>query len=163
MKRNGEELISYLPGFWVHRQLTYELLERLTEEQLQAAWPRPGLDTFSKHFQEMSAVQQAFILAMKTGIMDFSTVPDVFSFIDIYDKKKLKTILQQSDLQLEEAFAGEVSAFVKWDDIELPIEGHLVNLISHEVFHHGQMTLAMYYLKIPIPDSWQFNWALPAS
>lgn len=161
MQRNGQELIPFLQGFSVNRQLTYDLLEQLTEEELQYQWPRPGLDTFSKQFQEMAAVQLAFIAAMTTGVMDFSSVPDVFVFKQEDDKKKLKQLFAIADQELEKTLLNKVSATVKWDDIEIPIEGHLVNLISHEVFHQGQMTLALYALKLPIPQSWSFNWALP--
>lgn len=163
MKRNGQEIAHFLQGFGVNRQLTYDLLWQLTEDELQRQWPRPGLDTFSKHFQEMAAVQLAFISAMKTGVMDFSSVPDVSAFKQQNDKAKLKELLAFADKDLEDALGGEVEALVKWDEIEIPVEGHLVNLISHEVFHQGQMTLALYSLKLSIPESWRFNWALPPS
>ena len=166
MKRNGKELLPYLQIFTVNRQLTYALLEQLTEEDLQRQWSRPGLDTFSKHFQEMAAVQLAFISAMTmgdSGIMDFSSVPDVFAFNQENEKGKLQNLLASADKKLEEALHGEVNTVVKWEDIEIAAEGHLVNLISHEVFHQGQMALALYSLNLPIPESWRFNWALPAS
>lgn len=166
MKRNGQELFPLLQFFAVNRKLTYDLLEQLTEADLQRQWPRPGLDTFSKHFQEMASVQLAFISAMTTGatgVMDFSSVPDVSAFQQENDKEKLKHLLAMADQKLEAALNGEVNAVVRWDDIEIPIEGHLNNLVSHEVFHHGQMTLALYLLQLPIPESWRFNWALPPS
>jgi len=166
MKRNGQELFSFLQVFAVNRRLTYDLLEQLTEEELQRQWPRPGLDTFSKHFQEMAIVQLAFISALtvgETGVMDFSSVPDVFAFSQENDKAKLKHLLTAADQKLADALNGEVNAVVRWDDIEIPVEGHLNNLVSHEVFHQGQMTLALYLLQLPIPESWQFNWALPPS
>jgi uncharacterized damage-inducible protein DinB len=162
MKRNGQELFPFLQAFGVNRRLTYDLLEQLTEEELQREWPRPGLNTFSKHFQEMASVQLAFISALTTGVMDFSSVPDVFAFPQENDKSKLKHLLTVADQKLEAALSGEVNAVVRWDDIEIPVEGHLNNLVSHEVFHQGQMTLALYLLQLPIPQSWQFNWALPA-
>lgn len=163
MKLNAQDLSSYLQGFKVNRQLTYDLLNHLTEDDLQRQWPRPGLDTFSKHFQEMTAVQLAFISAMNTGVMDFSSVPDVYVFEQNNNKVYLQEMLASADKQLEEALSGEISSFVKWDDLELSVEHHLVNLISHEVFHQGQMTLALYSFKLPIPESWCFNWALPPS
>lgn len=166
MKRNGQELFPFLQTFGVNRRLTYDLLEQLTEQDLQRQWPRPGLDTFSKHFQEMASVQLAFISALttgETGVMDFLTVPDVFAFPQENDKIKLKHLLTVADQKLEAALSSEVNAVVRWDDIEIPVEGHLNNLVSHEVFHHGQMTLALYALQLPIPKSWQFNWALPPS
>ena len=67
-------------NFCVNRQLTYDILAQLSEGDLLQKWSRPGLDSFSKHFQEVASVQNAFSEAMITGKMDFSKVPGVFEF-----------------------------------------------------------------------------------
>lgn len=161
-ERDGQELFPMLQGFRMNRQLTYDLLESLTEADLTRKWPRPGLDTFSKQFQEMAAVQNAFIGALSTGVMDFSPVPDVHAFTDITNKDDLVNLLRQADQQFEEVLKNKVRSSVRWDDIDIPAQGHLGNLISHEVFHQGQMLMAVYTLELTLPDSWVTNWAVPA-
>jgi uncharacterized damage-inducible protein DinB len=162
-ERDGRELLAMLQGFTVNRKLTYELLDQLSEEALGRKWPRPGLDTFSKHFQEMALVEQSFTKALYSGIMDFSPVPDVFAFMQVPQRERLRAMLGEADASLAKALQGKVKRTVRWDDITIPIEGHFTSLISHEVYHHGQMTLALYALGLDLPESWKRSWALPSS
>lgn len=157
------DLSVFSETFAANRKLTYDLLDHLGEPDLERKWPRPGLDTFAKHFAEMAAVQQAFILALISARMDFSSVPDVFSFAD-EPKQVLRRRLQDADSALAETLAKKkVSSTVSWDDTSLPVEQHFTNLVSHEVFHHGMMVMALYQLGLPIPESWRTSWALPPS
>lgn len=162
-ERDGNELSHMLIGFSVNRQLTYDLLNSLSEEDLTRKWPRPGLDSFAKQFQELAAVQRAFTGALSSGVMDFSAVPDVHGFTDTGDREALLKALREADRQMEQSLLETVKSSVRWDDIEIPAEGHLTNLISHEVFHQGQMLMMLYIFGLPVPESWATNWAVPAS
>lgn len=158
---NKTLLQEQLGNFSVNRELTYDILEQLAESDLCKKWSRPGLDTFSKHFQEIAIVQDSFSDAMITGIMDFSKVPDVMDFENSKDKKTLKEVLIAADTKLQNIVEKCEIEKIKWDDIEITTISHLVNLTSHEVFHQGQMAMAIYSLGLQMPESWVFNWAMP--
>jgi hypothetical protein len=153
---------SFFTTFQANRKLTYDLLQQLDEGSLCKIWPRPGLDTFSKHFQEMAMVQEAFVQALASGKMDFARVPDVFSFSNEV-KSALNSRLGKADDGLATALKGDICSVIDWEGMPLPVEQHLVNLISHEVFHQGMMAMAIYMLRLPMPESWVNSWALPAS
>lgn len=147
--------------FKVNRQLTYDLLNAVDGSALTRRLSRPGLDTLAKHVAEMAAVEVAFGEALASGVMDFSGVPDVFAFDDSEDAAALIAQLQAADRSVEARLAGATADVVRWDDVDIHPIVHLTNLISHEVFHQGQIALACYTLGIPLPPSWAFNWALP--
>ncbi len=150
--------------FLVNRKLTYDLLDVLNDEDLVRNWPRPGLNTFTKHFAEMAEVQESFILAMQRGTMDFSNVPDVFNFPEQADRESLRASLEQSDVKLSNVLSNvESGKQVDWFGTPCPVEIHLTNLIAHEVFHQGQMAMALYTMNLPIPSSWQESWSMPDS
>lgn len=156
-------IMSFIETFRGNRKLTYDLLEMLDENSMHQIWPRPGLDTFSKHFAEMASVQKAFVEALSSGIMDFSTVPGVFDFPKDLKKKEIINMLESSDSFLENQLKkAPQDLLIDWGgDCKLSIDQHLINLISHEVFHQGMMVMAMYIFKIKLPDSWIESWALP--
>lgn len=155
-------LNNLLMTFQANRKLTYDILESLNDTEIEKKWTRPGLDTFSKHIQEMAAVTNAYAEAMETGNMDFSKVPSVFEFNDKLKKKELKELLEASDRKLEKIIEEEkYKPEVFWFDMNLPVDIHFVNIISHEVYHQGMMTLFLYQNKIQIPASMMENWSLP--
>ena len=153
---------NMLMTFIANRKVTYDILNALTDEELIEQWDRPGLDTFSKHFQEMAAVTNAYTEALKSGNMDFSMVPDVFEFQNVSNKDELVKLLQDSDSKLENIIKqNKYKKEVFWFDMTIPAEIHFTNIISHEIFHQGMMTMFMYQAHIHMPDSLTENWSLP--
>lgn len=153
---------NMLMAFNANRKVTYDILDVLTEEELIQKWDRPGLDTFSKHFQEMAAVTDAYAEAFVHGNMDFSNVPDVFGFIDILDKNELRRLLRDSDAKLKNIVEEKkYKDQVFWFDMSLSADLHFTNIISHEVFHQGMMTMFLYQNHIDLPLSLMDNWSLP--
>ena len=160
MKIAGEKLKTWWDCFIANRKLTYDLVEALREEDLARKLDRPGLDTPAKQVQEMVSVQEAFGVALISGVMDFSSVPDVDKFSGP-KKPRLLALLKDADRRFEELLTGEVQSSVRWDEMALAPEVHMCNLISHEVFHQGQLALASYIYGVALPESWTYNWALP--
>lgn len=150
--------------FLANRKLTYDLINTLSDQQLDILWSRPGLNSFRKHFMEMISVQDAFSNAIESKVMSFDLVPDVYSYNEKMEKNKIIEEMKRADQRLLELFeeASETKRIL-WFDMELSLFSHLSNLIQHEVFHQGMMTLALYENKISIPASWIENWALPES
>lgn len=149
------------------RGLTYSMLEHLTVEQLVTPFPRPVYDTFGKHFQELGAVQEAYLDAMKTGRLDFAK----FNFqIDeelVKSKTALRRYLESVDNMMEEFLTNELENVVKSIDWGLPdnpsLVEHLNLLNQHETLHHGQFVAYCYLLNIKFPEPWPEVWGLPAN
>ena len=79
---------------------TISFIESLSDEQLKSAFPRPGLDSFLKHFQEMCDVQEAYLDACETGEMAFEKVKEN----DEYSNEATReNILKKMKLQIGRA------------------------------------------------------------
>lgn len=74
---------EFLETYKANRQLTYDILNQLSDEELKKAWTRPGLNSFVKNIKEMISVENAFITAIDNEDMSFDNVPDVFDFQEI--------------------------------------------------------------------------------
>ncbi len=74
---------EFLETYKANRQLTYDILNQLSDEELKKTWTRPGLNSFVKNIKEMISVENAFITAIDNEDMSFDNVPDVFDFQEI--------------------------------------------------------------------------------
>ena len=151
-------------AFTYNAGLRFELVGKLTDEQLHALWPRPGLNTFAKQFLEIAAVEREFANALDSGVLNFGAVPGVFEFPDRVSRQEISSALVASDALLQERLGRAApDLVVDWGGgIQTGLVGHLSNLISHELFHHGQMLMAMYVLQCEIPEGWINSWSVPA-
>jgi hypothetical protein len=148
-------------------ELRTELLMQLSGEELEMKWPRPGLDSFSKHFQEIASVQSAFADAISVGAVGpaLGEVPDVFDFSANVTRANLEQLLADADERLAAAVATAApEATVDWGEAggALGLPAHLANVATHEAFNHGQMLMAMYVLKIATPAGWAAAWSIPS-
>ena len=147
-----------------YRSHTLDFLEMLTEEEICYKLPRPGLDTFGKHFLEMAEVQKSYIKALETGKIDFSV--GNYEQPEIYEKKsKLRAHFEKMDDYLVRTLERikDVSREIDWGlgkDNPNVLE-HLQFLIQHEILHHGQLVAFAYLYSLPIPESIVNTWAFP--
>lgn len=148
--------------YLANRALSHDLIAQLSEEELDLVWNRPGLNSFRKHFQEMNEVQDAYREAIISGNMSFESVTDVFSFDDSISKDRIIKDMKVSDeILLETINNASENQTIHWFDMDISLYTHITNLIQHEVYHQGMMTLSLYEFGIQIPNSWIENWALP--
>ena len=154
-------ILELWQAFVVNRRLTFDLVRDLPAAMLTQQLDRPGLDTVSKHITEMAAVEIAFGAALATGVMDFSEVPGVFEFKASDERELLIALLTDADKQMKARLDGSLADAIRWDDIDVSPIVHMTNLVSHEVFHQGQLAMACYAMKVELPQSWAANWALP--
>lgn len=143
-----------------HHHMTYSLLDQLTEEQLYAVLPRPGLNMFAKHFEEMAEVQQDYARAFHTHILKF-TEGSVYKGLST--KAELKAGLEGADRAIEEGIA----ACPPGQTIDIfGVPGTRADLIQtllhHELFHHGQFSVFSHELKFNLPKDWRDFWWIPA-
>jgi len=144
------------------RTNTIEFIRNLGHVDLKHALPRPGLNTFCRHFQEMLSVQAAYVEGIRTGKITFDTVGDNDSFDGLESVQALLTRIEEADSQLKDAVAAADPDL----QIEWPGEGrktltsHLANLCIHETFHLGQLVAFCYVERVPIPEYMIQSWAL---
>jgi hypothetical protein len=146
------------------RQMTFDLLEALSAAQLSAPLPRPDLDTFGKHFQELGDTQESYALAIDSGTIDFSTIRTEIDYDLVVSKERLRQFLEAKDQQIDALLAGRSGdEMIRWDDGEaITLVEHLSRMIRHELFHQGQFAAYAYLLKVPFPKTWVNTWVLPA-
>jgi len=161
MERNLQRIL----GSWrFYRSHTLDFLDILTEEEIWYKFPRPGLDTFGKHFLEMAEVQKSYIKAIETGKIDFSVgnydQPAIYK-----NKSKLEAHFKNMDDYMGMVLRNikDVKRKIDWGlEKENPnILEHLQFLIQHEILHHGQLVAFAYLFNIPIPESMVKAWAFP--
>lgn len=160
-KNYCEEAIS---GFREARQLSFDLLASLTDEQLVEGLPRPDLDTFGKHFQELGDTQESYALGIESGLMDFSTIRTFIDISLVTSRRRIREFLAGHDARLAEILsATSPNALVQWPGGEkVSVVEHLGRLTRHEIFHHGQFAAFIYMKKLRFPKSWVDTWVLPS-
>ena len=154
-----KELESALLEWHFARKNTIAFINGLDEIGLKMKLPRPGLDTFCKHIEEMIDVQKCYLNAIDQGKISFnqckdkydgnSTKEDLLRQVVILDEK-LNNMVANSDPSLE----------IDWGDEFKTLSSHLYALASHEIFHIGQWVSFCYSLDLRIPDEIVKNWAL---
>jgi len=142
------------------RSNSVEFIKTLGNDGLKIKLPRPELDVFCKHFQEMISIQKLYINAIKVGEMLFddmdeefdgqATTDDLIKSMNELDED-LKRAISETDYSLE----------IKWDGGEIKtISSHLCALSTHEIFHIGQLVAFCYVAGIKLPQEIVTNWAL---
>jgi hypothetical protein len=145
------------------RGLSYDFLAALSPARLTMQLPRPDLDTFGKHFQELGDVQDCYVTALRRGVMDFGVIRHSFDQALIRDKDSLASFLRSKDEAMGELLAGcDCGRRIAWAEGDsVSLVEFLSSLTRHEIFHHGQMVAFAYQAGVPLPASWTEQWALP--
>ena len=143
-----------------HHQMTYSLLDQLSVEQLYIELPRPGLNTFAKHFEEMAEVQQDYARAFHTLILKFTEG-------SVYQGFSTKNELQASFAEADQAIKSGIASCLPDQSIDIfGVSGTRADLIQtllhHEIFHHGQFAVFSHELKMNLPEDWRDFWWIPA-
>lgn len=142
------------------RSNTKEILKTLKMDKLTFSLPRPELDTFIKHFEEMLDVQSCYINAINTKIMSFDSMHDCYSGMSSVEEILNK--MDDLDGKLEKNVAeSRFNIEIDWFGDYKTVASHLCALVSHESFHLGQIIAFCYVCKIQIPDQIIEDWALP--
>ena len=139
-------------------------LKSLSETDLQKQLARPGLNTFTKHFEELLDFELDIIEAIQTGTMAFTNSKDVNEYkgetkkVDLLEKltqadKELLSVLNKANDDLE----------IHWNyvNIDKSLVEHISFLISHETLHLGQFIAFSYTEDFKIPSLVKNMWAIP--
>lgn len=150
----AEILINQWNGI---RRLTYDYLDILDEAHLAQKLPFPTSKSLGYQFWCMAGAHESYLKKLQYG-----TWQGFSSSLDQLPRITPASIKQQ--MQLADARMAELCASI---DLEAELPGGyqhaydvLFQMIKHEMHHHGQLINFMYYLRLPIPPSWQREWAL---
>jgi len=158
-----QTILNNALGAWKrHHAMTYSLLEQLTEEQLYAPLPRPMLNNFAKHYEEMADVQRAYARAFHSGKLDFSMLSKEKPYEGTSTKAELKRLMEDADRQI---FQGVEAAPPQRPIDIFGTPGSRADLIQtllhHELFHQGQFYIFANALQFDLPADWRDFWWIP--
>lgn len=157
----SQDLSQLLEDWLFIRKNTLEFLEALTEEELVKRMPRPGIDTFMKHFEEMCDVQRAYLDACITREMSFECVKENDEYEGTTSKKEMIRRMQEQDDRIEMIIENYSTTEIKWEDDDVKtLNSQLRNLCIHEALHLGQLIAFAYTMGINIPEYVVDGWAL---
>jgi len=143
-----------------HHEMTYSLLDQLTDEQLYQELPRPGLNVFAKHFEEMAEVQNDYARAFHTHVLKFTEG-------SVYTGKSTREQLRSGFAAADKAIHAGIAACPPDQPIDIfGVSGTRADLIQtllhHELFHHGQFSTFSYEMEFNLPKGWREFWWIPA-
>ena len=146
----------YMPT-WLHtRQMTYDYLDVLDNEQLALTLPFPESQALYYQFWCMVGAHESYLRKLEHGAWQgFARSLNEFEEVTV---EIIKTQMQKSDVRMNDVLQG-LNLDSKMENGDL---AHLtvLQMIKHENHHHGQLINYMYCHHLPIPDSWADEWAL---
>jgi uncharacterized damage-inducible protein DinB len=168
--RKQSQIASFQASWAFDRLLSRDLILALTEEQL--LWtPGERLGPFWKQFRHLGRVQENYMAALDTGVVNFSPVGATGErYLNRDDngaprptnpdKRALLDYLEDLDRHLIKRLAsGVLPEKIDWFGEPVgPVE-HLFRMLSHETLHHGQWIVYCQILGLPFPESWHV-WGL---
>lgn len=155
------ELMQVLSDWKYLRENTLAFINSMSDEQLKMKLPRPGLDTFMKHFEEMCDVEQAYLDACVSGSMNFDCVKENDDYRGESSKEQIIAKMREQDIRMDKIVQENVTGNIAWsgDDIK-SLNSQLRNLCLHETLHIGQLIAFSYVIGIAIPEFVVEGWAL---
>lgn len=142
------------------RGRTYDLMDILTEVDLDKRLPFPASQSIGNQFYCMLGTQESWGPVLTKGRMEGwsssiseAAKEDIGSYLTEYKQR-----LRKADEALF-ATLEEVDWALTFEDGSTPLAKYL-RLVEHESHHHGQLINFIYALDLPIPESWADSWAL---
>ena len=147
---------------WIYlRENTIAFINSLSEEDLHKKLPRPGIDTFMKHFEEMCDVEQAYLDACVSGVMEFDCVKVNDQYEGLCTKEEILEKMREQDAKIEHIVNECAENTITWDEEDVKtLNSQLRNLCIHETLHLGQLIAFSYVMGITIPEYVVDGWAL---
>ncbi len=155
---SSADLYQHFRSEWQFtRGLTIELLASLSDDELQYT-PGQGLGPFWKQFRHTGRVQEDYLCALECGELSFS--PERGRYTGGCSRDKLITYLNELDTELQQKIAEpSLPPNIIWFGTPLPINEHLMRLVTHEVLHQGSWIVYMRIMGRNFPPGWD-SWGL---
>ena len=156
-----QELQQVVADWRYLRENTLAFINSLSDGDLKKKLPRPGLDTFMKHFEEMCDVEQAYLDACESGSMEFDCVQENDDYKGESSREQIIAKMQEQDERIDKIILENADSKITWseDDIK-SLNSQLRNLCVHETLHIGQLIAFSYVRGIEIPEFVVEGWAL---
>lgn len=123
--------------------LTADFYSFITEASLSLAIPNAPSNKIGEQAWCIVGARESYLAALKNGAWSGFTC----SLLDCSDRSLILNKLEQTATQLEEIVR---SSAVKELNIDL-----LLDLLEHEVQHHGQLIRYAYANRLSFPHSWE--------
>jgi hypothetical protein len=138
------------------RRLTYDYLEMLKPEQLTLTLPFPESKPIGYQFWCMTGAQESYLRKVKHGEWQgFSSSLDQFDHVT---PATIKEQMKKADQEMADLLGStDLNAQLKDGQVGYEV---VQRIIEHEMHHHGQLINLMFCHHLPIPPSWQDEWAL---
>ena len=156
----NEIIAEQLKTHWQQlRGMTYDLLDLLTEENLNRLLPFPASQDIQYQLYCMLGTQESWLTVLRTGTMaewDCSLEPAPVG--QTLSLARLRSQFETAD----QALFRELDQLTLTDLVmggNSPLHYYMV-LVEHEAHHQGQLINFIYALDLPIPESWADKWAL---
>lgn len=152
------ELIQHFREQWKFlRNLTYDFVESIPASGLEES-PGENLSPWWKQFRHLGRVQENYLAALDTGIIQFTT--ESSSYHGGADKAGIVEYLHKLDVRLLELLELQnPSKTIDWSGTPFTLGKHLLCLADHEILHHGQWVVYRQVLGGKFPPSWSV-WGL---
>jgi len=138
------------------RRLTYDYLAMLETEQLDLTLPFPESKSIGYQFWCMTGAQESYLKKLKCGQWQgFSSSLDQFEPVT---PATIEGQMRRADQEMADLLGSM--------DLQAPLKNGqpayevVQRIIEHEMHHHGQLINFMFCHHLPIPQSWQEEWAL---
>ena len=150
-------LTSALLHEWQNiRRLTYDYLDILEPAHLDLRLPFPESQPLGYQFWCMVGAHESYLKKLEHGVWQgFASSLDQFEEVT-------PAIIKQ---QMQQADAAMVKVLHQVDLNQRQSNGEpnhtiVFQMIKHEMHHHGQLINFLFCHHLPIPPSWQDEWAL---
>jgi len=138
------------------RQLTYDYLDILQPAQLKLTLPFPESQALGYQFWCMVGAHESYLKKLEHGEWQgFASSLDTF---DEVTPAVIKGQMQTADEKMKHVLTT-MDAETRLNNGQ-PAYEVVFQMIKHEMHHHGQLINFMFCHHLPIPESWQDEWAL---
>ena len=149
------DLKSKIDSWKLFRNLTYDLLESLSEKDLTKKVGKT-MGSIGKQFRHLGDVQLCYNEALKTGKIDFGKYRRDYSIEG--SKLKLRQFLEEMDDEMYSLIEKNNTVEINWGFAKISLIEHLDFLIQHEILHHGELIVYIRSLELRFPKSWEELW-----
>jgi hypothetical protein len=138
------------------RALSYDYLDGLDSHHLELRLPFPESQSLLYQFWCMTGAHESYLRKLEHGEWKgFSSSLDQLPEVT---PQTIKAQMKQADDKMERLLV-ESGAERMIANGETTYEV-VLQMIKHEIHHHGQMINLMFCHHLPIPESWKDEWAL---
>ena len=154
---NRETIEAILWKEWQKiRQLTYDYLDVLDTAHLSLRLPFPESQTLGTQFWCMVGAHESYLKKVRVG--EWQGFASSLSDFDEITPDLIKAQMQTSDAEMQDLLSKQ--------DFHQPLQNGqsayevVMQMIKHEMHHHGQLINFMFCHHLEIPASWEREWAL---